>query len=187
VVSALALSAVGCAGAGAGHNRANEAEREQWLACHGGTVEGAVAQRARQAAQVVLAAYPAVHVRVLDVDRPAAYSWPDGTVVVSRGLVNVLPADELAACVAHELGHLISDGWLNPPAALTGAATTHGADAERRADAIAVQVLQDHGLATSSLPQALRKVIDNDRALSPSERRALRARIDQLEQPPHGS
>lgn len=95
-----------------------------------------------------------------------------------------LSQDELCACVAHELGHLIGDGWLNPPAALTGAGSggRDGIDAERRADAIGVQVLAERGLPPESLARALRKVAEGDHELSGSEKSSLRARIEKLEE-----
>jgi Zn-dependent protease with chaperone function len=180
---AIVMAAGGCA---ASRHNATEAEREQWLACHGGTVEGPQAERARAEASKLLALYPTVRLRVLECPRLCAYSWPDGTVVVSRPLVEQLSAEELTASVAHELGHLIGDGWITAPAALSGRDCARGADAERRADAIGARVLQDCGLSAHDLASALGKV-SHDPSLTAAQQRALLDRIDRLSRPGGGS
>jgi Zn-dependent protease with chaperone function len=108
----------------------------------------------------------------------AAYSWPDGTVALSRGLVESLSADELAAAVAHELGHLINDGWVTTPASLTG--SDKRLDEEARADATALRLLQSAGRSSSALGSALKKVISAG-GVSESQRAAMRLRIERLE------
>src|SRR5262249_17752321 len=80
-------------------------------------------------------------------------AWPDGRIEVSRALVDRLDEEELAAALAHELGHLLEGGHLpvgtaglddGPPLGLRGAA---GADeAEARADRIGCALLARRGI-----------------------------------------
>jgi len=82
-----------------------------------------------------------------------AWAWPDGRIEVSRALVDRLDEEELAAALAHELGHLLDGGHLpvgtaglddGPPLGLRGAA---GADeAEARADRIGCALLARRGI-----------------------------------------
>ncbi len=97
----------GCAGPSA----AREADR--WIAQQGGLCEKL--QQDAQTQRIVYALADDAglgrpRVRVMDEDRLRAYCFPPDVVVVSRGLAQ---ADEsiLAAAVAHELGHLIHDGY----------------------------------------------------------------------------
>src|SRR5947209_7009762 len=81
-----------------------------------------------------LLATPLSHVRVLASNRPCAYAWPDGDIFVTRGLVSLLGEDELAAVLAHEMGHLLGGGRRatasGDPHALAGSG-----DVEEQADA----------------------------------------------------
>jgi predicted Zn-dependent protease len=86
-----------------------------------------------------------------------AWAWPDGRVRVSRALVDLLDDDELAAALAHELGHLLDRGDLPaPPAALLGGA--EGDDPEIRADRIGCRLLAAGGLAPDAMTRMLTKV-----------------------------
>ena len=85
------------------------------------------------------------------------WAWPDGRVRVSRALVDLLDDDELAAVLAHELGHLLDRGDLPaPPAALLGGAG--GDDPELRADRIGCRLLADRGTNTDAMARMLTKV-----------------------------
>jgi Zn-dependent protease with chaperone function len=119
-----------------------------------------------------------VRLRVFDQTRPAAYSWPEGTIALSRGLVDRLTADELEAAIAHELGHLISDGWIRAPASLSGNRASN--DEERRADLIAVTLLESRGLSRAHLADALRRILESDQGLTAAQREAIAARIVRL-------
>ena len=75
-----------------------------------------------------------------------ARAWPDGRIEVSRALIDRLDDEELAAVLAHELGHLLDGGHLPvstaglddlPPLGLRGAAGSD--EAEPRADRIRVR------------------------------------------------
>ena len=86
-----------------------------------------------------------------------AWAWPDGRVRVSRALVDLLDDDELAAALAHELGHLLDRGDLpSPPAALLGGAG--GDDPELRADQIGCRLLAARGTAPDAMARMLAKV-----------------------------
>lgn len=84
-----------------------------------------------------------------------AWSWPDGDVRVSRSLVELLDDEELAAALAHELGHLLDGGHLDGlPAALAGA--SRGAGEEARADLLGCALLARAGTRPAALPAMLR-------------------------------
>jgi Zn-dependent protease with chaperone function len=85
-----------------------------------------------------------------------AYAWPDGRVLLTRGLVRLLDDEELAAAIAHELGHLISDGHAHSVVALGG--TGSAGDAEARADAAGGRLLAETGYAAEAMPRMLEKV-----------------------------
>ncbi|HEY8517022.1 MAG TPA: M48 family metalloprotease [Candidatus Binatia bacterium] len=92
-------------------------------------------------------------------DELGAWSWPDGRVRVSRALVDLLDDDELAAVLAHELGHLLDgDGASDVPAALAGDQPRRGPEA--RADAIGCTLLATRGLPAEALPTMLRRLAD---------------------------
>ncbi len=92
--------------------------------------------------------------RVAARDEPGAWAWPDGRIEVSRTLVDSLDDQELAAALAHELGHLLDGGHLPAvPHALAG-----GGDIERRADRVGCGVLLRHGVPGDAMPRMLAKV-----------------------------
>jgi predicted Zn-dependent protease len=103
-----------------------------------------------------------VSVNILDSVAPAAYTWDDGRIVISRGLAEGISEDELAAVIAHELGHLYLAGRGYPahrPFALRG----EGIDDEQRADAVACCILADAGIPPAALSSALVYVRDSAR------------------------
>ncbi len=84
-----------------------------------------------------------------------AWAWPDGRIEASRALLDVLDDDELAAALAHELGHLLDRGHLaGAPRALAGGT----ADLERRADGIGCQLLERLGVPGDAMVRMLAKV-----------------------------
>jgi Zn-dependent protease with chaperone function len=86
-----------------------------------------------------------------------AWAWPCGRVQVSRALVDRLDDDELAAALAHELGHLLDRGHLpNVPAALHGASGVD--DLELRADRIGCDLLARRGVLLDAMSRMLAKV-----------------------------
>jgi predicted Zn-dependent protease len=84
-----------------------------------------------------------------------AWAWPDGRIEVAKGLVDRLDDQELAAALAHELGHLIDGGHLAAgPHALDGGA----GDLERRADRVGCAMLVRQGVPAAAMPRMLAKV-----------------------------
>jgi hypothetical protein len=92
-----------------------------------------------------------------------AWAWPDGRVEVSRALVDRLDDEELAAALAHELGHLLDGGHL-PGAGLArdaplGLRGDRGADdIEARADRIGCTLLAHRGVACTAMARMLADV-----------------------------
>lgn len=112
---------------------------------------------------------------VIDSDQPGAYAWPtdDGCrVYVTRGLMAMTSDDELAAAVAHEMGHLVDGGHVRI-ASLTG---DDYVDAERRADAIGCRLLHEAGFTTDAMRNLLSKLAQTN----PHWRKALALRANSL-------
>lgn len=103
---------------------------------------------------------------ILNDDRLGAYAWPRRHVFVTRGMALQLPHDELAAALAHEIGHLIDDGHITRPQSLTGAAGGDSRDAEARADAIACELLASAGVEPGAMTRLLARM-HTDATLSP--------------------
>ena len=59
-----------------------------------------------------------------------AYGWRGGNLFLTRGLVDVMDDDELAAAVAHELGHLLGDGHVHSMTSLRGCEQEYNLDSE---------------------------------------------------------
>lgn len=127
----------------------------------------------------------AVSVHVADSPKVGAYAWPDGRIVLTRGLVERLDDDELAAAVAHEVGHLLADGHVKTVAALTGSEgdaktgeSAPVADEESRADAVAVRLLQRAGRPPEAMARALSKVSrSGDLSRAAKDRLAKRVKL----------
>lgn len=116
-------------------------------------------------------------------DEVGAWSWPDGRIRLSRALVDLLDDAELAAALAHEIGHLLDAGHVaGQAAALAGGGRRDGAGIETRADGAACRLLRARG-EPAALPRMLRTVaahvVPGDGAPDPA---ALRARADAAEQ-----
>jgi predicted Zn-dependent protease len=118
-----------------------------------------------------------VHVHVLDSSTIGAYGWPDGNLFVTRGLVDRLSDRELAAAIAHEVGHLLNDGHLDSVVSLRGCYVSP--DAEARADAIGVRLLASRGIGRDAMTSMLNKVRASP-DLPPSCGEAIGRRIELL-------
>lgn len=114
--------------------------------------------------------------QVVDRMDATAFAWPDGRIHVTRGLVDLLDDEELAAAVAHELGHLLDDGHLTGRFSLKG--TARSQDAEARADVIGRQLLRQAGLPHESMKRMLEKVLPAHR--DAAGRASLARRIERL-------
>lgn len=117
-------------------------------------------------------ACPGVEVRVLAQETLVAYAFRAGVVFVSRGLVARLGADELAAAIAHELGHLTREGD-----------ALAARDAEAQADRLGVALLEASGVPPGAMAHLLRRLAD----ARPGAGEGLRARIAALEARPAGA
>ena len=90
-------------------------------------------------------------------DALGAWSWPDGRIRASCALVDLLDDEELAAALAHEIGHLLDGGHLaGEPTALSGIRGTIGSEA--RADVLGCRLLAAQGRQPTALPRMLRTV-----------------------------
>lgn len=171
-VFATAGLALGCADASRPVDR--------WVRQEGGLVGGDAQARVERVAKPLTTTCGGhqVTVRVLDSGTPCAYGWPDGSVFVTRGLLDLLDDEELAAAVAHELGHLLEDGHLHGPMSLQGACGT--LDAEERADLRGCELLKAAGLPPRAMARSLRKVARAPGPASPRVRDALEQRARRL-------
>lgn len=96
-----------------------------------------------------------VTVQLAKRDGLGAWAHRGGRIEVTPALVDLLDDDELAAAVAHELGHLLAGGRLGQ-AALAGNA--QGERAEERADALGCGLLAASGRPPQALPRMLRRL-----------------------------
>src|SRR5277367_3308231 len=129
-----------------------------WVAHQGGVVEGARQARAESVARPLFACCKghATSIQVLNTDAVSAFSWRNGRVYLTRGLMDHLDDAELAAVIAHELGHLLSDGQLQTVASLRGCCVDP--DREVRADAAGVALLRARGLTAQPMVSMLKKI-----------------------------
>ena len=170
LVAALPLA--GCA-------QSSSSRIERWLHERGGVLTGPVQQRATEAfkALSVWSGERDLKITVLDSDDVAAYCWPSGEIVVTRGLLELVDDQELAAAIAHEVGHLLADGHLPHHAALAGCQSDP--DAETEADLVARELLRSGGLQHHALAGLLRKIASHPRT-TPACRQQLNRRIARL-------
>jgi predicted Zn-dependent protease len=125
-----------------------------------------------------------IRMSVLDSHTVGAYGWPNGNLFVTRGLVDLLSDCELAAAIAHEMGHLLNDGHLHTVVSLRGCCVSP--DAEARADAIGVRLLQESGIDPGTMVSMLSKV-QLASGVSSSCQKAIGLRIELLRGIPSAS
>lgn len=172
---ALLGAAAGCSGSMlTGHSTAS------WVRQHGGLVEGAAVQRVAAACRRLTADTPCgqVSVFVLASDTVAAHVWPAGEIYVTRGLLDRMDDEELAAAVAHEIGHLLEQNRGFAAVWSLGGAEA-ASDVEVRADMIGCQLLRSHGLRADAMVRMLEKVRAS-RCADLSCCKALTRRIESL-------
>jgi predicted Zn-dependent protease len=132
----------------------------QWVRAQGGIETDAASQDRLERAAIRLSRghdQLPVRVAVLATDAVSAYSWPDGQIFVTRGLLNRISDDqELAAAIAHELGHLLDDRHVRLALSLRG--RENADDLEARADAIGASLLEAQHIPRGAMPSLLRKV-----------------------------
>jgi Zn-dependent protease with chaperone function len=147
VLVSLALSGIGCA---SGSSEAN------WVKMQGGVLIDPRQQKAEDSLALLGAYGRGLHVQVLNNETIGANSWRDGSIFVTRALVDLLDQQELAAVMAHEMGHLLNDGHLQGAASLRGCCVNP--DAEVRADATGVELMRIQGINPEVMATMLKKV-----------------------------
>jgi Zn-dependent protease with chaperone function len=116
----------------------------------------------------------ALSVHALASQAPSAYSFPDGSIFVTAGLLRLLNEDELTAAIAHELGHLLGDKHDRPLVSLRGC--VEDMDAEARADLIGAQLLKVVHVNPAAMSSMLGKIRSSG-TLPPSCAHAMEHRI----------
>jgi hypothetical protein len=179
----LTLFAAGCA------QTSGASSRETWAAGLGG-VDQSESLRRLEATRDRLLREPLrsqIRVGVLRSREPAAFSWDDGSVFATRGLLRLLNDDELAAAVAHEVGHVVRNRGGGQVLSLRGHSD---ATAELEADATGVSLMEQAGVPPASMTSMLLKVRDaavlaprgriemTQRVVHLTVERAVRARED---------
>lgn len=172
----LTLFTVGCG---------NAASELAWVRSQGGVVGDSRLNRAQAACALLGSSTDrTLQVHVLDSASVGAYGWPNGNLFVTRGLVDMLTDDELAATIADELGHLLNDGHLHTVVSLRGCCVN--ADNEARADSIGVRLLAEHGIGCEAMTSMLIKV-RSSAAVSPLCQRRIGQRIELLTEKAHSN
>lgn len=158
-----------------------------WACQQGGEIREPHFDRMLAACESVLNAVDqdgkAIRLHVIASDAATAYAWPSGDVYLSCGLVDLLSDDEIAAVVAHELGHLVGDGHLSSPATLDGSRGATGyalsGDEEHRADLVGCKILACCRIRPDAMARMLRRVHDAQPAQS-TIRAMMRQRLNAL-------
>lgn len=164
------------ASAGCGQIAPAQSPHASWAAQNGGIWSGEAEQARANAALARLYSGTKLSVKVLNSNECAAFSFNDGAIFISRGLMGRLTDDELAAVVSHEIGHLLHNGVVQSPTALTG--SFQGLDIETEADMRGRALLISRNVPAGSLASALEKVADASRGTPYYE--GLRIRIAHL-------
>jgi hypothetical protein len=112
---------------------------------------------------LTLLGFPLANVHIIESDSLAAYSYSDGSIYLTRALIDRTTNNQLAAVIAHELGHLAAAPTSPARFALEG--STH--------------ILLSHNIPPTSLSQSLTLVRD-DPQTPPNLKPALTQRISRL-------
>lgn len=134
------------------------ADHAAWVQAHGGLLNTPQQERLNAIAARLAAhtGHAAPRVQVLANRAPTAYSYPSGEIYVTSGLLALTCDDELAAALAHELGHLINDGHLRVAFALQGNDAVR--DIESQADLTGCRLLQQCRIPPRAMAALLKKV-----------------------------
>lgn len=141
----VAVLASGCSSS----SLSAKSQWHRWSQRYGGVVDREVAAAEGARATDALASLaPAcecwnVSIRILDHEAVGAFAFRDGSLFVTRGLLSVMDDEELAAAVAHELGHLALEG---------------DEDSEQQADQWGTALLARVGLPSTAMLRMLRKL-----------------------------
>lgn len=129
-----------------------------WIAKNGGVVTDTTSHRVAEiASRFTGVVEQPLHVRVLSSKAPSAFAWPSGDIFLTDAIVSILTDDEIAAVIAHELGHIISDRSSHSGSALTG--THEHFHTEMLADDVGIRLLNATSTPQGSLRSALHKVL----------------------------
>jgi Zn-dependent protease with chaperone function len=151
----------------------------EWSKAEGGILHDSARQaRAETALGKLVGPRTPVFIHVLDNGNVTAYSYADGHVFVTRGLVDAATDDELAAAIAHELGHLVSDGHLRGSAYRGFTGPEDPDDKEMQADAVGMRLMTAAGCKPTAMVTILQKVSAASR--SPGIRSAIAERVLKL-------
>jgi predicted Zn-dependent protease len=162
------------AGTGCGMSLAPSANRpDAWVSRLGGAAVTADLPRVEAAAERLVSGAPRRLSRFLVAahDRVGAWSWSDGSVVLTQRLLASLSDDELTAVLAHELGHLELDARTGRRAL---AGNTRGSAAEDAADDAGCKILARAGMDPTLMPGMLRHVAALESVDTKAGRSALR-------------
>lgn len=173
------VSGVGCSST---RSLSGSPSCDRWVRGQGGLVQDAGLQAGVDALALRFAdAYGEAPARVLIVDRDClrAYAWRDRIVIVTRGLVEDVPESELAAAIAHELGHFDDEHNHGHHAALTHAPHS-SLDIEALADRRACARLDSIGIKPDAMFDLLTR-LSHDRTLSAFTRRDMVRRAELLQ------
>ncbi|MBZ5536811.1 MAG: M48 family metallopeptidase [Acidobacteriia bacterium] len=115
---------------------------------------------------------------ILSLEQVNAFSVSDGRIIVTEGLLRTISTEEqLAAAIAHEMGHRI-----NAVKATETRAFAATDDEEFTADTFAIQVLTQAGFNPNCLAEMLRVVLHSDGSSFPKAQiKQLSSRIRKIE------
>jgi len=121
-----------------------------------------------------------VSAHVLDSDAAGAYAWADGRIFVTHGLIRRLDDEQLAAVIAHELGHLINESAVPSRQSMSLSGQDDPRQAEARADATGVALLEAAGLAAYPAMRGMLQTLRDAPGNGPF-RKSLTRRIELLD------
>jgi len=153
-----------------------------WTGQEGGLTEGSDQTRATLVAKPLVDRCTGVSIciQVLQTEHIGAFSWPNGHIFVTRGLVDRLDDAELASAIAHEMGHLLNSGKLRMIQSDPGkTARELVADPEVRADDAGLRLLRSDGIPPQAFFSMLRKV-EVSAALTPAGKQAIEYRLQHI-------
>lgn len=170
----LGALGLGCGSASPG------ASRPEWVENHGGFASSVTAGRATRIGAALATETFRGHISlsVLNTQFIGGFAWPDGRIYVTRGLVELTSDDELAAAIAHEMGHLLADRGPPTLVALAGQSACD-AGCEERADAIGCLLLRVKGRPAAAMITLLRKIAASPETDS-NVRPSIERRIERL-------
>lgn len=149
-----------------------------WINQHGGTAVASEQRADRICRQLAAETFTQpIPIHVLAEDRLCGYAWPGGSIFITRGLMTAATDEEVAAAIAHEMGHLLARRSYPTVFALAGGSDSH--DIEAQADAIGCFLLRVKGGCPSAMGRLLQKVKDSSLTPAPV-RLSLAHRIELL-------